>query len=251
MKDTYKGLIFMLVYMFIIIGFSFVSAELPQNIYPGDCVNIKIPLNATWVNISTLTFPNQTMLSLNWETTLYGGTFYNSSFCDTYQLGSYSYEFFDNTGFSSGNSFTVTKNGDNFDTSQAIVYIILLTINILFLALFVYLSFKLPYENEKSIRNEREVVVTKIVKEKYLKLMSIWFSYGLYLWLITILTGLINNYVSFEELRNLTTNLYLFSYLGGYLVTTFMVLFIFLNIWKDIILNKTILKEGYAVINSL
>jgi len=252
MKETNRGLIFVGVYILLIILMaSFTASELPQQIKPGDCVNIKIPLNASWVNISTLTYPNQSMLNLNWKTTLYGGTFYNNSFCNTNQLGIYTYEFFDSTGFSSGNSFTVTNNGDGFDTSQAIVYIIILSINLIFLTLFVYLSFKLPYENEKSMRKNGEVVITKVIKAKYIKLMSIWFSYGLFLWLITILTGLINNYVSFEPLKDLTTNIYILLTVGGYLMSIFMVWFIFLNIWKDIILNKTILKEGYAIINGL
>lgn len=244
LNNSMKLITFLLLSIFLI---NFVSAELPQEVKPGDCVNIKIPLNASWVNISTITYPNQTMLFLNWPTTLFAGTFYNNSFCNTSQLGTYSYEFFDSTGFHSGNTFTVTPNGDNFDTSQSIIYIILLVLNILALSIFLFFSFTIPYENEKQQDERGRIYVTKVVKLKYVKIFCIWISYGLYLWLVTTLAGLVNNYVSFLPLKEIATKVFIFSTFLGYGVNTFMTWLIFLNIWKDIILNKTIIKEGKAI----
>lgn len=152
-----------------------------------------------------------------------------------------------------GNDATIleiTENGNNIDTGQSLIYIILLLINLIFLSIFIILSIKIPYENEESMTKEGPAI-TKVTKTKYLKLMCIWFSYGLFLWMITILAGAVNNYISFDPLRDMAMNLYYYSSIIGYIVSTFMVWFIFLNIWKDIVLNKKILKEGKALLNKL
>jgi hypothetical protein len=144
----------------------------------------------------------------------------------------------------------VTTQGDEIDTNQSLIYIILLIINLIFLAFLIILAIKIPYENKKEMTREG-MAITKVTKVKYLKLFCIWFSYGLFVWLITILSGLIHNYISFEPLKDMIMNLYLISSTMGYGVSVFMVWFIFLNIWKDIILNKKILKEGKALLREL
>lgn len=95
-----------------------INAQLPD-VKSGNCVNIKIPLNATWVNITTLTYPNQTMIHLSVRATQIGNTFYYNSFCDTEKIGYYSYEFFDDTGFSSGNNFKVTKTENSLSQAES------------------------------------------------------------------------------------------------------------------------------------
>lgn len=144
----------------------------------------------------------------------------------------------------------VTSQGDEINTSHSLIYIILLIINLIFLTALIILAIKLPYENQKEETRNGPAVV-KIVKMKYVKLFCIWFSYGLFLWLITILAGIINNYISFEPLRDMITNVYLFASTLSYGITGFMVWMIFLNIWRDIILNKKILKEGKAFLREL
>lgn len=144
----------------------------------------------------------------------------------------------------------VTSQGDEINTSQSLIYVILLIINLIFLALFLILSIMIPYENKKEMTRDGPAI-TKVTKTKYLKLFCIWFSYGLFLWLITIISGMINNYISFDPIKDMLSNIYLFSSTLGYGVTIFMVWFIFLNIWKDIVLNKKILKEGKALLREL
>jgi hypothetical protein len=147
-------------------------------------------------------------------------------------------------------NFEVTSLFDELSISQSLIYLILLIINLLFLSLFLILSIKIPYENEKQITRDGPAI-TKVTKTKYLKLFCIWLSYGLFLWLITIISGMINNYISFDPLKDMISNIYLFSSTLGYGITIFMVWFIFLNIWKDIVLNKKILKEGKALLREL
>lgn len=144
----------------------------------------------------------------------------------------------------------VTPNGEEINTSQLTIYIIILLADIILLALFIFLSFITPYNNEEKETNNGPVV-TKVTKTKYLKLMSIWISYYLCLIFVTILSGIANNYLSFEPVQIMVTNVYLFGSFLGYGLSTFMIWFIFFNIWKDIILNKIILKEGMAVLRDL
>lgn len=150
-----------------ILFLSMIQAQLPD-VTPGDCVNIKIPLNASWVNISTLTYPNQTMLSLNDDTTKIGGTFYYNTFCDTDSKGCYSYEFFDDTGYTSGNTFCT----NNFSISQAMIYIIALIFLIAFILGLYNLITKLPQDSR-----DEEGKIIQINQLKHLKpilWMCIW-----------------------------------------------------------------------------
>jgi hypothetical protein len=78
-----------------------------------------------------------------------------------------------------------------------------------------------------------------------------WITYGLLVWFVTILTGMTNNYIRFEPLRDLITNLYVFLYYVGYGVSVTIIWVIFISLWKDIILSKTIREEGKAIIRKL
>lgn len=148
MSDRARGLVFVGVYIMLIVFLANISsAQLPGYITSGDCVNIKIPLNATWVNISSITYPNQTMISLNVATSKIGNNFFYNSFCDTSQYGFYSYEFFDNTGFTSGNTFEVTKYGvSNSLFITIVLFIFLLSL----IAILAYIYSSKNYNYEKS-----------------------------------------------------------------------------------------------------
>ena len=234
----------------LILIFPIISAALPQPVERGSCVGIKIPLNVSAVNITTLTFPNQTLLIRNFTTTRAGSTFFNNSFCTTQDLGIYTYEFLANDGFVSGNSFTVTEDGTEMDEGQSNIYVILLIINLLFLVLFIFLSIKIPYGNDLII-TDKGPAIQKVSKLKYAKLFSMWITYFLFFWLITMLAGIVNNYISFQPLKDMAMNLYFFTQALGYGVSVTMIWFIFLNLWRDIILNKIVLKEGVALLRDL
>ncbi len=234
--------------IFILLVLPLISGALPQPVERGNCVNIKIPYNSTSLNITTITHPNQTMIFVNAEASLNGSTFFYDGFCDTDQIGIYTYEFLASDGFTSGNSFTVTESGDSFETSQSIIYFPLLIINLLFLFLFLFISIKIPYGNIE-VMTQRGPAITKISKLKYLKLLAIWFTYGLFFWLITIIAGMVNNYISFQPLKDMAMNLYFFTSTLNYVIAVTMVWFLFYNLWKDIVLNKTILNEGKAMLN--
>jgi len=210
-----------------------------------DCVDIKTILNTTAVNISSISFPNSSTAVTNQVMEQNGATF-NFTFCDTTTIGVYNYDYNDAEGQVFVNDFLITPNGDTLDTGGSILYIILLILNLIFLAIFLTISIVTPYRNleENTIDG---TFVTKVTRTKYVKLVSIWITYGIFLWLITIITGMTNNYIRFEELTSMITNLYLFFYTVGYGVSFGIIWFLFYNLWKDILFNKIILREGKAL----
>jgi hypothetical protein len=87
----------------------FVSADLGT--YEQDsCVNIKTILNSTWVNISSLSYPNSS-IALTQKSMSKNGVTFNYSFCNTNELGVYIYDYYDNTGEVYVNTFTITREG--------------------------------------------------------------------------------------------------------------------------------------------
>lgn len=75
-----------------------------------DCVQIKTILNSSWVNISSLSFPNSSVGLSNVAMTKSAQTFtYN--FCSTDLLGVYVYDYYDDKGDVYVNDFNVTQNG--------------------------------------------------------------------------------------------------------------------------------------------
>jgi hypothetical protein len=179
-----------------------------------------------------------------------GGQTFNYSFFNTSTIGEYKFTWdnpcVDCSNGDCGNNFFITPNGDGFDISQAIIYIILIVTNLILLAITLYYSITLPFFN-KSQKGKNGNEVTEIIKLKYVKIMVIWVSYALYMWFISILTGLVNNYITFLPLKTMFTNLYLFSILLQYGVNMGMIGFIIFLSWKDIIINKEIVKYGSSI----
>ena len=102
-----KKLIFVLLLGVFLI--SFASATLPP-VEQNKCIELRTILNATQVNISTVTHPNQTLIIINSPMSKNGKTF-NYTFCDTSVLGEYVYDYYDNQGNTYVNDFDVTADG--------------------------------------------------------------------------------------------------------------------------------------------
>ena len=87
------------------------------------CVDIKTILNTTAVNISTLSWPNSTVILTNGEMTKSGYTF-NYTFCDTKVAGTYIYDYVDASGNVYVNSFDATPTGDTTSNTFFIIMIL-------------------------------------------------------------------------------------------------------------------------------
>ncbi|KKM22018.1 hypothetical protein LCGC14_1629620 [marine sediment metagenome] len=212
----------------------------------GSCVDITTILNSSSVNISSISYVNTSKAVLNRAMTKNGRTF-NYTFCDTGVLGVYNYDYFDDEGHVFVNDFLITNIGDTIDTGSALVYIIILSSVIFLFIIFLLVAIKTPFKNIQ-IENGSVTTVLKVTSTKYIKLIAIWISYGLFLWILAIITGLTNNYIWFDELRRITTNLYSWLSILGYGVSTLIWILLFVLIWKDILYNKEIAKHGKAFI---
>ena len=112
------------------------STNLPP-IKQGKCMPlVQYCGNCTYVNITSIMYPNGSVLSLNWITKFNGGdTYVNNSFCDTSQLGTYVYATLgdpDGIRIPQPVSRDVTESGATFSLSQPILIIGQLSILALF-----------------------------------------------------------------------------------------------------------------------
>lgn len=101
----------------------------------GSCVELKTALNSSYVNISSLAYPNSTIAVRNIAMTKNGYTF-NYTFCNTYITGNYIYDYFDSNGNTYVNSFTIKRGTTgifNFDFSGENSIVLIISMIILFI----------------------------------------------------------------------------------------------------------------------
>lgn len=120
-KMKMKWVNFLILGIFILVFAPFVNATLPD-VKAGECITIKTILNTSSVNISTISYPNQTIAISN-KLMLKTAQTFTYEFCDTNELGNYVYDYFDDEGKVYVNDFNVTSTG----TDGSNLYIILLT----------------------------------------------------------------------------------------------------------------------------
>ncbi len=209
--------------------------------------------SCSYTNLTSISYPNGTVF-LN-EAMQKNDITFNFTLPDSSQEGRVSYGVIgDKNGISPPQEETlcieITRTGDFINISESIIYIIIL-ISVAFLfVVFLWLAIITPYENLGEMSSDGPVII-KITKTKYVKIMAAWFSYGLLLTFVTVLTGMINNYVQFEEMKELFTNTYIFLTTLGYGVSLAVIVLLFWNTWNDIILNKKILEGGKALLREL
>lgn len=134
-------------YVFIFIFLlSLVSASL-GSYKLNECVQIKTILNATLVNISTISYPNGTIDVSNLVMDKTGQTF-SYIYCNTTQLGTYIYDYFDESGNVYVNDFEVTPSGVAPTTAQSGLSIGIMISIIAIMFFFGFLAFKfMDYPN--------------------------------------------------------------------------------------------------------
>lgn len=204
---------------------------------PGiDIPLIQICPNCTYVNITYLVLGDGNLLQINKAMTK-DGTFYNYTLNKIYtnSTGEYIVNYIDDidgTKDSGNYAFNVRKGGILLTTGEAILYIVLMSLNILGFFFFLYLSKKIPYSDERT----KDGTISRLIKQKYLKLLAIWLCYGSLLWFMNLLAGLMNTFAYLEIAANLTSNLYIYlSWIGYGLSVTIMIL-VFLNVWADLLI---------------
>lgn len=238
----------------IVLFTSLVQAQELGTMRQGDCVNIvRSCENCTESNITSITSP------LN-ESFLINGNFamqqnvqqWNYTFCDTQILGVYTvYGFVEEPTPPNTRPWTldfrVTKTGDIASTSEALIYGFLFFLNLCLFGLFLFIFISLPYENKK---NEKGNVVG-INKLKYVKLVVGWLGYGVFLWMISLMTGVSRNYIQQEYLGAWITGTFTYLYALGLGVSALVLWLIFWNFLKDIVLRSQLLKYGEVMSRKL
>jgi hypothetical protein len=214
--------------------------------------NEDIPLaqtctNCTFVNITTIKLGNGTLEKFNVIMTK-DGTDYNYTLDKSYvsSLGEYIINWCadpDGT-FTCGNyNLFVRKNG-LLTTAEAILYFLLIVISLLGFCLFLFYAIQIPYTDDRT----EDGTITRIIPAKGLKLLSIWFCYGFLLWFMNLVSAISTNFVSLDAVASLMTNLYLFLYWGGYVLTILILSAFLIETYKGMLIPiiRVLLKKYAA-----
>ena len=100
-----------------------VSSELGK-FKQNECINIVVPLNASSVTLTNVNSPINSTIILQNKAMSGSNNFFNYTFCNTSQLGTYTYGYCDQDGNCYGNTFVVNGSGQDVSQSQIILILI-------------------------------------------------------------------------------------------------------------------------------
>jgi hypothetical protein len=161
-----------------------------------ECVQLKTILNSSFVNISTVSYPNST-IALNNQAMVRIGQTYIYSFCNTSVIGEYIYDYFDDHGNVYVNNFIISPSGSYLSGVQISIYIFFLLICLVLIFLFVKLI--KTKSNKNSIEGSKLYELKKVNELSYYinvlkRQMWIAGTFGVYLSLLIFL-ALLNQLV--------------------------------------------------------
>lgn len=195
----------------------------------------------TYTNISSVKFPNGTILLIN-ELMTKSGQDYIYDFNKTSQLENYFY-----TVCGDKNSiltcetipFTITKTGLPEGVNQSVLYFGLILFAIFLFILSLYGSIHIPFKNGRS-----EEGVTQIVNYfKYAKLGLMFLSYVIFVWILNLIFTLSNNTNILSQYNAFFEVLFKVSMALSYPIFVFMIIIFSLVAIEDSKINK-LLKRG-------
>lgn len=175
----------------------------------SECVNIKTILNSTYVNISTISYPNSTIIVSNKDMTKSGLSF-NYTLCDTNSFGTYIYDYFDDKGNVYVNNFNINGIGSEITQAQSILYLILLAGLFIVLIFTIWGAIIYPWRNP---RNDDEEIIG-INDLKYLKIVLWVFVYLEVMFFMMILRNISGGYLIGEGTYTFFNIVYTFLLIG-------------------------------------
>lgn len=247
-NKTKKIILTLLITVFLI---SFVSAQQQSlgSVKQNDCIEIiQTCPDCTYNNISRILYPNKTTIAISNVAMTKDDTYYNYTFCSTLTLGNYivnGYGDLDSIKTVWNYDFEVTPTGATLETSESILYVIILIATFILFLAFLYPAIKLPYSN----KTNPDGSITRISKAKYLKLLSVWFAYGFFMWFLQTLNTISSSFIKLTYLSNFITNIFTYSQWFSVGITFLILTIAFIEVWKDIILSKTIKRFGKAFLD--
>lgn len=220
----------------------------------GDCVELpQETSSASYCKLTKVQYPNLSVEIIDTIMTK-NNSAYNYTFCNTDDMGIYSYCTVcdvDSVDTTACKPFEITGSGFAITTGSSILYVILLVVLFVVFLFFVLLARHTPYDNIGVDDMIRGKIITKVTKHKYIKLSAIWIASGAFLWMVVILVGMVNNYIEVETVRTMATGLYYLLTTLFYILSAVLVWLFFFNIWRDIVFNRTIIREGRALVRKL
>jgi len=139
---------------------SFISASL-GSFDKNECVNIKTILNTSSVTLSTLSYPNGTVvLSEKVMTNAFGNT-WNYTFCNTSDFGTYIYDYYDDSGNVYVNDFIIAP---AYELTNSIVLFYIGTLAVLCFFFVLCLLFIGYLPSEDPIDNDGRIMAINTLK---------------------------------------------------------------------------------------
>ena len=197
--------------------------------------------NCTFVNITSVTLPNSTLILMGQNMTK-NGVDYNYTFVQTDLLGDYIYNVCgDKDGILNCENidFIITPTGRILETSDSITYVILTAGSILLFLLCLYGGLVLPFRN----RRDEEGIIS-VDKLKYFKIGLLFLSYVLFVWMLNLLFSLSNNFSILTQYTGFFEIMFRVMNAMSYPIFVFMLILMGALAWKDLQLKK-LLERGF------
>lgn len=196
--------------------------------------------NCTYVNISSLTYPNSSLTLRNVAMSK-TGTQYNYTFCTPTLAGQYIVNGFgDADGVTTifAYDFIVTYTGTEYTTSQAILHLVFIIASIAVFVLCLYGAIKVPYRNPRN----PDGIIIGVNQLKYLKIIFIVFSYILLVFIVGLLRGITYNYIAEIGVYRLFNWIYWIMLSFMYPIIVFTLILLLINFLVDKKLNKALIR---------
>jgi len=204
-----------------------------------ECVNIKTILDTSEVNISTISYPNSSLALENVSMEKRGQTFI-FSFCNTSDLGTYIYDYYDGvTGDTYVNDFVITRSGKELTMEEAIIYGLTFAGSLILFFICFYFAVSIRWKNDR----DQEFKLVSVSSLKYFKLILIGVCYALLNWILNLLVGL-SDYLSLTMYSGFFS--FMFELMARLAFPFIFVLgLIFLWAIKEDIKLKQLIKKGF------
>jgi uncharacterized membrane protein YhdT len=207
------------------------SASLPP-VEAGECIELSQTCdNCTFINITTIRFPNST-IALNDLVMTQDGTEYNYSFCDTRTLGTYTYKTEgDPDGLAEVESITFEVTGTGFEFTQArsTFYTALLIILMFLFVISLFAVSKLP---TKDATDEFGVIIS-INHLKYLRPVILIIVWVILLSIVFTSSNIAIAYLGSNMFGNLLFTIYQLMFWITIPAVFIVFIFIFVQIFRD------------------
>jgi len=225
--------------------FSMVSAESIGTVKVGDSIEITNyckDASCTYMNLTSITYPNGTVENINSAMTKNGQNF-NYTYTPSV-IGVYSFNTCGNpsgTPICDSDTFEVTVSGSGYNSSGALTYFVILFVSVFLFGLAFYGFVKLPYANQRG----DDGAIIGINDLKHLKVLLMFVSYGILTWIMNIMLAITNNFVYLGISNKMFEIAFRILISMIYPLLIFTIIFIVYNYVKDFKLGK-ILDEGFT-----